>query len=42
MTYLLDTKVVCELRKRDPDPRVLAWYGGVASGDLFISVLTVG
>jgi toxin FitB len=42
MTYLLDTNVVSELRKRHPDPHVLAWYGGVASADLFISVLTLG
>ncbi len=42
MTYLLDTNVVSELRKRQPDPQVLAWYGGIASADLFISVLTVG
>ena len=40
MTYLLDTNVISELRKRQPDPRVLAWYGGVASSDLFVSVLT--
>src|SRR5215469_2895452 len=42
MTFLLDTKVVSELRKRYPDPRVLAWYGRVASANLFISALTVG
>lgn len=42
MTYLLDTSVVAELRKRQPDPRVLAWYGGVPSSRLFLSVLTVG
>lgn len=42
MTYLLDTNVVSELRKRQPDPHVLAWYGGIVSADLFISVLTVG
>jgi hypothetical protein len=42
MTYLLDTNVVSELRKRHPDPHVLAWYGGIASADLFISVLTIG
>jgi toxin FitB len=42
MTYLLDTSVVCELRKRQPDPHVLAWYGGIASAELFISVLTIG
>ena len=42
MSYLLDTNVVSELRKHHPDPHVLAWYGGVASVDLFISVLTIG
>ena len=42
MSYLLDTNVISELRKRHPDPHVLAWYEGVASADLFISVLTVG
>jgi len=42
MTYLLDTNVVSELRKRQPDPHVLAWYGSIASADLFISVLTIG
>jgi len=42
MTYLLDTNVVSELRKRHPDPFVLAWYGRVASADIFISALTVG
>ena len=42
MTYLLDTNVVSELRKRQPDPRVLAWYDTVPSERLFLSVLTVG
>jgi len=42
MTYLLDTNVVSELRKRQPDPSVLAWQSTVESADLFISVLTVG
>ncbi len=42
MTYLLDTNVVSELRKRDPDPYVLTWYGTVTSADLFLSVLTIG
>lgn len=42
MTYLLDTNVVSELRKRDPDPRVVAWYGTVTSAQLFVSVLTIG
>jgi predicted nucleic acid-binding protein len=42
VTYLLDTNVVSELRKRDPDPRVVAWYGTVTSAQLFLSVLTIG
>jgi predicted nucleic acid-binding protein len=42
MTYLLDTNVVSELRKREPDPHVLAWYGTVTSADIFVSVLTIG
>lgn len=42
MTYLVDTNVVSELRKRAPDPHVLAWYGTVSSADLFLSVLTIG
>jgi predicted nucleic acid-binding protein len=42
MTYLLDTNVVSELRKRQPDPRVLAWYDTVTSAEIFISALTIG
>jgi predicted nucleic acid-binding protein len=42
MTYLLDTNVVSELRKRDPDPHVVAWYGKVTSAEIFVSALTIG
>jgi toxin FitB len=42
MSYLLDTNVVSELRKRNPDPRLLAWYEEVPSAELFLSVLTLG
>lgn len=42
MTYLLDTSVVSELRRRQPDRRVLAWFESVPSARLFLSVLTVG
>lgn len=42
MTLLLDTNVVSELRKRQPDRNVLAWYATVRSADLFLSVLTIG
>lgn len=42
MTYLLDTNVISELRKREPDPHVLDWYQAVPSARLFVSVLTIG
>lgn len=42
MSYLLDTSVVSELRRRDPDTRVLNWYGTVRPADLYVSVLTIG
>jgi toxin FitB len=42
MSYLLDTSVVSELRKRDPDTRVLSWYATVQPADLYVSVLTIG
>jgi toxin FitB len=42
MTYLLDTNVLSELRKREPDLCVLAWYESVTSTELFLSVLTIG
>jgi predicted nucleic acid-binding protein len=42
MAYLLDTNVVSELRRRQPDPHVLAWFESVPSAQLFLSVLTMG
>jgi toxin FitB len=42
VSYLLDTNVVSELRKRLPDSRVEAWYESVAGSQLFLSVLTLG
>jgi predicted nucleic acid-binding protein len=42
VSYLLDTNVVSELRKRFPDPNVEAWYESVAGSQLFLSVLTLG
>jgi predicted nucleic acid-binding protein len=42
MTYLFDTNVICELRKRHPDARVLGWYETVASAEIFISALAIG
>jgi predicted nucleic acid-binding protein len=42
MSYLLDTNIVSELRKPDPDATLLAWYDTVRSADLYLSVLTIG
>jgi predicted nucleic acid-binding protein len=42
VTYLLDTNVVSELRKARPDASVMAWFAGVDSSDLYVSVLVVG
>jgi toxin FitB len=42
MSYLLDTSVVSELRKRSPDRNMLNWFDTASSAELFISMLTVG
>ncbi len=42
MSYLLDTNVLGEIRKKRPDPAVSAWYGEVDDDELFVSVLVVG
>ena len=42
--FLLDTVVLSELRKppRQRSPHLLHWIEGIASQDLFISVVTIG
>ena len=42
MSYLLDTNVLSELRRKQPDPQVIAWFAGRAAQSLFLSVLTLG
>jgi predicted nucleic acid-binding protein len=42
MSYLLDTNIVSELRRRTPDPNVQAWFDSVRAEDLYLSVLTIG
>lgn len=42
MSFLLDTNVWSELRKRRADRTVAAWFAGVADEDIFLSVLVVG
>ncbi len=42
MSFLLDTTVVSELRRRAPDPGVSVWFDSVGSHQLYLSVLTIG
>lgn len=43
MSYLLDSNIVSELRKRErADAGVREWFAGVDDTELFLSVLTVG
>lgn len=42
MKYLLDTCVISETRKRQPNPLLLKWLEGVRQSDLFVSVVTIG
>jgi len=42
VSYLLDTNVVSEVRRRDGEPRVVRWLSSVASDELFVSVLVLG
>ncbi len=42
MSYLLDTNVVSEIRKKAPDRGVASWFASVQADELFLSVLVVG
>lgn len=42
MTYLVDTNVVSELRRKSPAPQVLAWFSQRPAATLYLSVLTIG
>lgn len=42
MKYLLDTNVLSELRRRQPDPGVAGWVAGRRASSLNLSVLTLG
>lgn len=42
MSFLLDTNVLSELRRRDrTHPKVAAWADAVAPSDLFLSAITI-
>lgn len=42
MSYLLDTNVLSELRRKAPNPGVVAWFEQRPTSTLFLSVLTLG
>jgi predicted nucleic acid-binding protein len=42
VTYLLDTNVLSETRKRQPAEGVVGWIAATPPGRLYVSVLTLG
>ncbi len=42
MSYLIDTNVLSELRRRDPDVNVVRWLADRPASALYLSVLTLG
>lgn len=42
MKYLLDTCVISEIIKREPDDNVISWIQNQNEDDLYLSVLTFG
>ena len=42
MSFLLDTNVVSETRRKVPDGHVVAWLAAVGQDELYVSVLTLG
>jgi predicted nucleic acid-binding protein len=42
VSYLIDTNVLSELRRKTPDPKVVHWFSQRPAGTLYLSVLTLG
>ena len=42
MKYLLDTNVVSEFRKPQPNTAVIAWVARVNPATIYLSVITIG
>src|SRR6266516_2709656 len=42
VSFLLDTNVVSEIRKKTPHPGVAAWFASAPADELFLSVLVAG
>jgi len=42
LSYLLDTNVLSELRRKTPDAGAVEWFSGRPASTLYLSVLTLG
>lgn len=42
MSYLIDTNVLSELRRKEPDAQVVSWFEARPRASLYLSVLTLG
>jgi toxin FitB len=42
VSYLIDTNVLSELRRKVPDPAVASWFADRPASTLYLSVLTLG
>jgi predicted nucleic acid-binding protein len=42
LSYLLDTNVISEVRRKTPDPSVIEWFSKRPASTLYLSVLTLG
>lgn len=42
MSYLIDTNVLSELRRKTPDANVVHWFSQRPASTLYLSVLTIG
>lgn len=42
MSFLLDTNVISEPKRKEPDEKVIQWLAGVNYDEVYLSALTVG
>jgi toxin FitB len=42
LRYLIDTNILSEMTKKQPDNIILKWFENTASTDMFISVISIG
>ena len=42
MSYLIDTSVIYELARTQPDPRVVEWFKAIPDSALYLSALSLG